>query len=415
MGQGGETLNSDDIGANVAHTMETVRELLSVSGADFGHVVRSNAYFKRPEFVGSFEAWGKSRGVPDLPCAYNVCDVCRADWLFEFECVAYVPVSRTAFVEFRLPGEALGNKSEHFRILADAGFPVPESLAASGMAADRIANDAEERARFDSEVSAAFPGVERFAVRSSSLAEDGGRQSKAGAFLSLTDVPRSGLADAVGRVRTELERTQPLSDFGVLVQRYVPLSTFGVAFTCDPEFGSHSMVAEYSKGPGESLVSGKNVPKRVRFSRRAPVSSRVGGIDWGFWQKTFLRAESAFGVPQDIEWGIGEDGVPVVLQSRPITTLAPGELRTIRELDRFETERSEPGKIRTFVRNELREAFSSPTEAELGFLRTLYAHPAVVGAYARWGIRYVPADFLAVADGFLYVDETAERRCFDPA
>ncbi|MFB0964908.1 MAG: Rid family hydrolase [Patescibacteria group bacterium] len=95
----GKTLNADDISANVAHTMETVRELLDLAGADFSHVVRSYAYLKKPEYSTAFEDWKNRSGV-DFPGASNVCDVCRDDWLFEFECVALVPVKRGVFKVF---------------------------------------------------------------------------------------------------------------------------------------------------------------------------------------------------------------------------------------------------------------------------------------------------------------------------
>lgn len=95
----GKTLNSSDIRANVAHTMETVRELLDIAGADFSHVVRSYAYFKNPGFAADFEDW-KNTGACDFPVASNVCDVCRDDWLFEFECVALVPIKKGVFVTF---------------------------------------------------------------------------------------------------------------------------------------------------------------------------------------------------------------------------------------------------------------------------------------------------------------------------
>ncbi len=95
----GKTLNASDIRANVEHVMETVRELLDISGADFSHVARSYAYFKKPEFARDFEVW-KNRNAVDFPVASNVCDVCRDDWLFEFECVALVPIEKGAFSVF---------------------------------------------------------------------------------------------------------------------------------------------------------------------------------------------------------------------------------------------------------------------------------------------------------------------------
>lgn len=207
----GKTLNSNDIRANVAHTMETVRELLDVSGADFSHVVRSFAYFKKPEFVADFEAWKSAGSRPDFPVTYNVCDVCRDDWLFEFECVALAPVSKKAFAVFGDSSNAIGNKAENCRVLAGKGFPVPTSLAITGEAARKIRLSESEKARFLEAILETFGSdspSRRFAVRSSSCFEDADSDSKAGAFRTLIDVPFDNLADAVDTVRKSLEDAQ---------------------------------------------------------------------------------------------------------------------------------------------------------------------------------------------------------------
>ncbi len=201
--------------------------------------------------------------------------------------------------------------------------------------------------------------------------------------------------------------------FGILIQEYVPLSKFGVAFTSDPDFREHAMSVEVSEGSGEVLVSGKNAPKQFAFSRNSRIEPAVrDGIDFEFWRKTFRRIESAFFAPQDIEWGISEDGKPFVFQTRPITTLGSGEREFLGTLDRFEVERNPKGPFE-LVRNELCEPFDRPTADELAFLRTLYSHESVVSAYRKWGIEYRPKDFLAVVGERLFIDVQKERECFD--
>lgn len=206
----------------------------------------------------------------------------------------------------------------------------------------------------------------------------------------------------------------------MLVQEYVPLKTFGVTFTCDPEFSKHAMVAEVSHGAGEALVSGKNLPDRVTFSRRAPLSgissgipksSPAAGVDWESWRNRFRHIESVFGRPQDVEWGVAADGVPFVFQSRPITTLDESDLTLLGEFDRYEIENAHTA--RRFVRNELSDVFGDPTPEELDFLSELYRSNAVSSAYARWGISYAPGDFLTTVAGKLFIDPVAERRCFE--
>lgn len=258
VGQSGQTLNSDDVDRNIAHTMETVRELLSLAGAGFSNVVRSHAYFKKPEFVPRFDAWREARGIEDFPCAFNVSDVCRDDWLFEFECVAFVPVTKGTFVEFGATGEVFGNKAENCRALAEAGFRTPASLAVSGGAARRIGEGSRETllelfSAFEAAFGETYRG-KRYAVRSSSCSEDSRSDSKAGAFLSVLPVRFDEVPAAFDDVRRSLEDGSG-SPYGILIQEYVPLRRFGVCFTCDPDFSEHAMVAEVSKGAGESLVS----------------------------------------------------------------------------------------------------------------------------------------------------------------
>lgn len=208
----------------------------------------------------------------------------------------------------------------------------------------------------------------------------------------------------------------------MLVQEYVPLKTFGVTFTCDPEFSKHAMAAEVSRGAGEDLVSGKNLPDRVTFSRRAPLVGRstriskrspASDVDWPTWRNRFRRIESVFGRPQDVEWGVAADGTPYVFQSRPITTLDDSDRALLKEFDRYEIENAT--SERSLVRNELSDVFDEPTSAELDFLSALYRSEAVVSAYARWGISYVPGDFLRTVAGKLFIDPVLERRCFEAA
>lgn len=206
----------------------------------------------------------------------------------------------------------------------------------------------------------------------------------------------------------------------MLVQEYVPLKTFGVTFTCDPEFSKHAMETEVSDGAGEKQVSGKNLPDRVAFSRRAPLAGRslripkkspASDVDWESWRNRFRRIESVFGLPQDVEWGIAVDGTPYVFQSRPITTLDESDFALLKELDRHEVENASVGC--RLVRNELSDVFDEPTSAELDFLSTLYRSEAVVSTYARWGISYEPNDFLRTVGGKLFIDPVLEKRCFE--
>lgn len=134
-------------------------------------------------------------------------------------------------------------------------------------------------------------------------------------------------------------------------------------------------------------------------------------MDWNGWRNRFRRIESVFGTPQDVEWGISENGEPFVFQSRPITTLDPGDLKLMVEFDRYETERADSSVL--LVRNELSETFDEPSAAELEFLSALYRSEAVVSAYARWGVAYEPRNFVSCVAGKTFIDPALERACFE--
>lgn len=137
-----------------------------------------------------------------------MCDVCRDDWLFEFECVALVPVEKGVFIRFGSADDAIGNKAENCRILAEKGFPVPVSLALTGESARKIMLSETEKDRFFRTASEVFgPDAvsKRFAVRSSSCFEDAVAGSKAGAFRSVLDVAFDDLSSAVDSVRKSLD------------------------------------------------------------------------------------------------------------------------------------------------------------------------------------------------------------------
>lgn len=96
-------------------------------------------------------------------------------------------------------------------MLAEKGFPVPDSLALTGDSSRKIALSETEKDRFLEAVSETFgpdSASKRFAVRSSSCSEDSVTGSKAGAFRSILDVPLDGLVQAVDSVRKSLEEIE---------------------------------------------------------------------------------------------------------------------------------------------------------------------------------------------------------------
>lgn len=212
------------------------------------------------------------------------------------------------------------------------------------------------------------PHGELVAVRSSALDEDGGEHSFAGQldsflFVPPADVPdriaavwRSGFNDRVLAYRREKGLSPLPSPPAVLVQRMVAADAAGVAFSADPVSGRRGIaVVSGVYGLGTSLVSGecdadtwrvdrsrRIIESRIadkRTAHRADSGSHEGVRDVAVMPELTnspclnveqvlavaelaRRAARHFGRPQDIEWAI-ENGTLYLLQSRPITSLAP--------------------------------------------------------------------------------------------
>ena len=153
------------------------------------------------------------------------------------------------------------------------------------------------------------------------------------------------------RVRNGFDHRQVL--MAVVVQRMVYPEAAGVLFTADPVTSNRKVSSvEASLGLGETLVSGRVnadvyevrdgevVAKALGAKQLAIYASPAGGtqevaIEPARQEQPALteaevlrlvqlgrRIEAHFGVPQDIEWCLVENGFQIV-QSRPITTLFP--------------------------------------------------------------------------------------------
>lgn len=205
------------------------------------------------------------------------------------------------------------------------------------------------------------------AVRSSAIDEDQGDASYAGQYetsLGITDWP--GLVEAVSycwaslyskaavAYRAGLAKKLGQGKIAVLVQRLIDADVSGVVFTCDPATGDSGLLVNASWGLGEAVVSGWVTPDHYRLDRsgalldseistkhvmasalspgeRIAVAEEITSkpcLDRENLRRLAelaLQAEEIAGTPQDIEFAIS-DGKLWLLQSRPITTIAPEPL-----------------------------------------------------------------------------------------
>ena len=205
------------------------------------------------------------------------------------------------------------------------------------------------------------------AVRSSATAEDTAGASFAGmheSFANTIGVP--AVLEAVLECWVSLFSARAIAyrarrgivdepAIAVVVQRMAPCDRAGVMFTTDP-VGTDAdvLVIEAAHGLGELVVGGAVVPDTYLVTKNAPavlsvragsqeqlVTGRPGGSVATVAMDPSLRGarvlsdrevlevarlglqiEANYGVPQDVEWTIG-DGRVWIVQSRPITTRTP--------------------------------------------------------------------------------------------
>ncbi|MBR5417120.1 MAG: phosphoenolpyruvate synthase [Clostridiales bacterium] len=218
------------------------------------------------------------------------------------------------------------------RMMTELKVNVPGGYAISCEAFSGGAIRDEAKAEIDSLV-ASLDEELTYAVRSSAINEDGAKASFAGQYETVTDVPKAGIMDAIGKVIAsvgsatvkEYEGSFSQEDLGigVVIQKFVKPEFAGVVFTSDPITGADDqLVGSYVHGEGEQLVSGNANAKEfhigaIKYSYEGPsefvkYSKKLG--------KYCLAIRRNYGVPMDIEWAVSNRKV-YILQARPITTL----------------------------------------------------------------------------------------------
>jgi phosphohistidine swiveling domain-containing protein len=173
-----------------------------------------------------------------------------------------------------------------------------------------------------------------YAVRSSSLVEDGRERSFAGQFVTRLGVP--GEPGAIGRAVTEVLGSADTptvtayrggsrgdtAGMAVIVQEQVAALRAGVAFSRNPVTGLDEVVVESVAGFADRLMAGTATPERWVF-RWGAFTTRPPEGDEALHESVARGARAvaaAYGDPVDVEWAW--DGSNLWwLQVRPITGL----------------------------------------------------------------------------------------------
>jgi pyruvate,water dikinase len=199
--------------------------------------------------------------------------------------------------------------------LQELGLPVPPFVAVA------VGEDVDE-------AQLATLG-EPLAVRSSAVGEDAPDRSAAGQYATVLGVTRDTLPAAVAHVRSSTDRARTYGASGevaVVVQRQVPATRAGVAFSRDPVSGTDEVLIECALGRGDAVVSGEVTPDRYRVAgdrvrARATGAARTLRDDEAREVAELVRrAEAGFEKPVDVEFCF-EGRKLWLVQCRPITTI----------------------------------------------------------------------------------------------
>jgi phosphoenolpyruvate synthase/pyruvate phosphate dikinase len=209
----------------------------------------------------------------------------------------------------------IGGKAEGLVRLQELELPVPPFVA--------VPVDAKV-----DEAAVAALG-EPLAVRSSAVGEDAADRSAAGQYETVLGVTRETLSAAVAQVRASTERARAYGaddDVAVVIQRQVPATRAGVAFSRDPVTDADEVLIECALGGGEAVVSGEVTPDRYRLDDGRVRARAAGNVrtlrddEVEAVAALVRRAEAGFGLPVDVEFCF-EGRTLWLLQCRPITTL----------------------------------------------------------------------------------------------
>jgi pyruvate,water dikinase len=255
------------------------------------------------------------------------------------------------------PANRVGGKANGLVKLARAGMKVPHGFVvavdAFQHAVDQLVTDVDDLAELREALQtveipltlvdeiaahlADFPG-DRWAVRSSALAEDSSTHSFAGQHLTILDVEgvdavlsaiRRVWADALSeralQYRNKLAVDAVPGGMAVVVQRMVDAEVAGVAFSVNPMSDDPTeAVVSAARGLGTAVVGGEAcdtyyVERPSGYVRRSETQQDVlDSLALRDMTRWLERAERAFEGPVDLEWArIGDDFVFV--QARPIT------------------------------------------------------------------------------------------------
>lgn len=259
----------------------------------------------------------------------------------------------------KLEADEIGNKAYNLNVLSSNGFNIPKAytLGVSFFKdilkkndkydeyIDYVMNIREcEEQVYELIDSLVYPTEEiaslldfehnTYAVRSSSLCEDGFNKSFAGQFV--TELFCNSIDFVMKSIKTcwksflnknlEVYAGDEKNCFGaIVIQKMVTANYSGVLFTKDPVSGENKMIVECCEGVAAKLVDNKVDPSRFYVDKETfKIIDKENDINIPEkyiikLAKVSEKIQKVYGVEVDIEWAV-ENGELFIIQCRPITT-----------------------------------------------------------------------------------------------
>lgn len=167
--------------------------------------------------------------------------------------------------------------------------------------------------------------LEKVAVRSSGIDEDGDTSSQAGKYRSMLNV--SGINNIITAIADCWKSNPGLHAMGVIIQETIPAKFAGVAFSLQPVTGDRDVIViEATTGLGDGIASGTAIPESYEIRKQdltivtSPRQASLRADHIHSVASLARRLETETSRPVDLEWAIADNSL-FLLQCRPVTGL----------------------------------------------------------------------------------------------
>ena len=226
----------------------------------------------------------------------------------------------------------IGNKAESLLFLQSHNYRVPESFIVTADAFDNYLDNREATRKSLAGDISDLPSY-IYIVRSSTNLEDSENYSHAGQFLSIPDIDKKGLIEAICTIwdsvisgeQTDYSEKANADSIkvrcAVIIQKMINPVMSGVSFSKNPVTGSNEVVIEAVEGSGEDLMQKGLDPLRWRIRKSSILEGNREYRNIDLIKKIAIstsRLKSKYGRHIDIEW-VFDGSELYYLQLRSVT------------------------------------------------------------------------------------------------